>query len=95
MPIDTTFNLLQNVIKGTLFSGLDYIVQNFLDRANAFVVDSRLLHNLSLTVLPLGKHCKLTFEAKNITDTIRLRTAERFRCLAGPSLGPLRDNFNT
>ena len=95
MPIDTTFNLLQTVVKGTLFSELDDIAQNFLDRANAFVVDSRLVHNLSLTVLPLGKHCTLTFEAKNITDTIRLRTSEGFRCLAGPSLGPLRGSFNT
>ena len=71
------------------------MAQNFLDRTNVFVVDSRLLYNLSLTVLPLGKHRKLTFEAKNITDTIRLRTSEGFRCLAGPSLGPLRGSFNT
>jgi outer membrane cobalamin receptor len=54
--------------QGKFVYELDYIAQNFLDRANAFVVDSRLLHNLSLTVLPLGKRFKLTFEAKNITD---------------------------
>ena len=54
--------------QGKFVYELDYIAQNFLDRANAFVVDSRLLHNLSLTVLPLGKHLKLTFEVKNITD---------------------------
>jgi outer membrane cobalamin receptor len=56
------------VPKGKLAYELDYIAQNFLDRANVFVVDSRLLHNLSLSVLPLGKRLKLTFEAKNITD---------------------------
>jgi outer membrane receptor protein involved in Fe transport len=46
---------------------LDYIAANFLDRANAFKVDHRLLHNLSLTVLPFGKRLKLTFEVKNLT----------------------------
>jgi iron complex outermembrane receptor protein len=58
-----------------LFAGLgkfvyefEYIADNFLDRANAFVVDSRLLHNVSVTVLPFGKTLKLTVEAKNITD---------------------------
>jgi outer membrane receptor protein involved in Fe transport len=56
------------VPQGKFVYELDYIAQNFLDRANAFVVDSRLLHNLSLTVLPLGKHLKLTFEVKNLTD---------------------------
>ena len=54
--------------QGKFVYALDYIGQNFLDRANVFVVDSRLLHNLSLTVLPLGKPLKLTFEAKNITN---------------------------
>lgn len=53
---------------GKLVYELDYIAENFLDRANAFVVDHRLLHNLSLTVLPLGKQLKLTFEVKNLTD---------------------------
>jgi outer membrane cobalamin receptor len=56
------------VPQGKLAYELDYIAQNFLDRANVFVVDSRLLHNLSLSVLPFGKRLKLTFEAKNITD---------------------------
>jgi iron complex outermembrane receptor protein len=53
---------------GKLVYELDYIAKNFLDRANAFVVDSRALHNLRVTVLPFGKTLKLTFEAKNITD---------------------------
>jgi iron complex outermembrane receptor protein len=56
------------VPQGNFVYELDYIAQNFLDRANVFVVDSRLLHNLSLSVLPFGKRLKLTFEAKNITD---------------------------
>jgi outer membrane receptor protein involved in Fe transport len=56
------------VPQGKFVYELDYIAQNFLDRANVFLVNSRLLHNLSVTVLPLGKHLKLTFEAKNITD---------------------------
>jgi outer membrane cobalamin receptor len=53
---------------GKLVYEFEYIAENFLDRANAFVVDNRLLHNLSLTVLPLGKRLKLTFEVKNLTD---------------------------
>jgi iron complex outermembrane receptor protein len=53
---------------GKIVYEVEYIADNFLDRANAFVVDSRLLHNVSVTVLPLGKALKLTFEAKNITD---------------------------
>ena len=56
------------VPQGKFVYELDYIAQNFLDRANVFLVDSRLLHNLSVTVLPFGKRLKLTFEAKNITD---------------------------
>jgi outer membrane receptor protein involved in Fe transport len=58
-----------------LFAGLgkivyefNYIAENFLDRANAFVVDSRALHNVRLTVVPFGQTLKLTFEAKNLTD---------------------------
>ena len=54
--------------QGKFVYELDYIAQNFLDRANVFLVDSRLLHNLSVTALPFGKRLKLTFEAKNITD---------------------------
>lgn len=46
----------------------DYIAQNFLDRANVFVIDNRLLHNLGVTVLPFGPRVKLTFEVKNVTD---------------------------
>src|SRR5215510_1783849 len=94
VPIDTTFNLLQTLIQGTFVPGLGYSAQNFLDRANAFVVDRRLRHNLSLTVLPLGKHRKLTFEAKNITDN---RTADFRRSpLPGWSFfGLLRGSFNT
>jgi iron complex outermembrane receptor protein len=53
---------------GKLVYELDYIAANFLDRANAFMIDHRLLHNLSLTVLPFGKRLKLTFEVKNLTD---------------------------
>jgi iron complex outermembrane receptor protein len=53
---------------GKLVYEFDYIAKNFLDRANAFVVDNRMLHNVQLTVLPFGKTLKLTFEAKNITD---------------------------
>ena len=53
---------------GKLVYELDYIAQNFLDRANAFEVDNRILHNLSLTLTPLGKRLKLTFEVKNIGD---------------------------
>ena len=56
------------VPQGKFVYELDYIAQNFLDRANVFLVNSRLLHNLSVTVLPFGKRLKLTFEAKNITD---------------------------
>jgi iron complex outermembrane receptor protein len=46
----------------------NYIADNFLDRANAFVVDSRDLHNLRVTALPFGKRLQLTFEVKNLTD---------------------------
>jgi iron complex outermembrane receptor protein len=53
---------------GKLVYEFDYIGENFLDRANAFVVDSRALHNVGLTLLPFGKALKLTFEVKNITD---------------------------
>ena len=53
---------------GKIVYAFDYIATNFLDRANAFVVDNRALHNVSVTLLPLGKRLKLTFEAKNITD---------------------------
>lgn len=53
---------------GKLSYELDYISQNFLDRANLRPVNNRLLHNISLTLTPLGKHLKLTFEAKNLTD---------------------------
>lgn len=53
---------------GKIVYEFDYIATNFLDRANAFVVDNRALHNVSVTLLPLGKRLKLTFEAKNITD---------------------------
>ncbi len=55
---------------GKLSYELDYISQNFLDRGNLDPVDNRLLHNLSLTLTPLGhnKHLKLTFEVKNLTD---------------------------
>lgn len=53
---------------GKLVYEFDYIAGNFLDRANAFEVDSRLLHNVSLTALPFGQRLKLTFEVKNITD---------------------------
>jgi outer membrane receptor protein involved in Fe transport len=58
-----------------LFAGLgkivyefNYIAENFLDQANAFVVNSRALHNVRLTVVPFGQTLKLTFEAKNLTD---------------------------
>jgi outer membrane receptor protein involved in Fe transport len=54
---------------GKLVYEFEYIAKNFLDRANAFVVDNRTLHNVRLTVLPFGTALKLTFEAKNITDT--------------------------
>jgi len=63
------FELFADV--GKLVYEFDYIAKNFLRRANApffDVVDNRLLHNLSLTVLPWGKRLKLTFEVKNITD---------------------------
>ncbi len=53
---------------GKLVYEFDYIAQNFLDRANAFVVDDRALHNLRVTGLPFGKSVKLTFEVKNISD---------------------------
>lgn len=53
---------------GKIVYELDYIAKNFLDRANAFVVDNRTLHNVRVTVFPFGKTLKLTFEAKNITD---------------------------
>jgi outer membrane receptor protein involved in Fe transport len=53
---------------GKLVYEFDYIAKNFLDRANAFVVDQRMLHNVRLTVLPFGERLKLTFEVKNITD---------------------------
>jgi iron complex outermembrane receptor protein len=54
--------------RGKIVYEVEYIADNFLDRANAFVVDSRVLHNVSLTVLPFGKALKFTLEAKNITD---------------------------
>jgi iron complex outermembrane receptor protein len=55
---------------GKIVYEFNYIADNFLDRANSprFFIDSRLLHNVSVTLLPLGKTLKLTFEAKNITD---------------------------
>ncbi len=53
---------------GKLSYELDYISQNFLDRANFRPVNHRLLHNIRLTLTPLGKRLKLTFEAKNLTD---------------------------
>jgi len=53
---------------GKLVYEFEYIGKNFLDRANAFVVDNRTLHNVRLTVLPLGKALKFTFEAKNLTN---------------------------
>jgi iron complex outermembrane receptor protein len=53
---------------GKLVYEFNYIARNFLDRANAFVVDSRALHNVGLTLLPFGKTLKFTFEVKNITD---------------------------
>jgi iron complex outermembrane receptor protein len=53
---------------GKIVYGFDYIAKNFLDRANAFVVDGRALHNLSLSLFPFGKAFRLTFEAKNITN---------------------------
>ncbi|MGE3539434.1 MAG: TonB-dependent receptor plug domain-containing protein [Candidatus Tectimicrobiota bacterium] len=53
---------------GKLTYELDYIAENFLDRANVFVIDSRLLHNLRITALPFGPRLKLTFEVKNVTD---------------------------
>jgi iron complex outermembrane receptor protein len=56
------------VPQGKFAYEFDYIAQNFLDRANVFLVDHRFLHNLSVTILPLGKRLKLTVEAKNITD---------------------------
>jgi iron complex outermembrane receptor protein len=46
----------------------NYIADNFLDRANAFQVDSRALHNLRVTALPFGQRLQLTFEVKNLTD---------------------------
>ena len=46
----------------------NYIADNFLDRANAFKVDSRSLHNLRVTALPFGQRLQLTFEVKNLTD---------------------------
>ncbi len=53
---------------GKIVYEFDYIEKNFLDRANAFVVDNRALHNVRLSVFPFGKTLKFTFEAKNITD---------------------------
>ncbi|MBM3227228.1 MAG: TonB-dependent receptor, partial [Candidatus Tectomicrobia bacterium] len=47
---------------------LDYIARNFLDNVEFFVVDNRLLHNVTLTAFPFGKHLKLTLELKNLTD---------------------------
>lgn len=54
---------------GRLGYEFDYTARNFLDRANAFVVEDRLLHNVRLTVSPWGKRLKLTIEAKNLTDS--------------------------
>lgn len=53
---------------GKLVYEFDYIADNVLDRANAFVVDERALHNLRMTILPFGEWLKFTFEVKNITD---------------------------
>jgi iron complex outermembrane receptor protein len=53
---------------GKLVYEFDYIAKNFLDRANAFVVDSRALHNVRVIMLPFGTRLKLTFEVKNLTD---------------------------
>jgi outer membrane cobalamin receptor len=53
---------------GKLSYELDYISQNFLDRANLRPVNNRLLHNVTLMLTPLGQHLKLTLEAKNLTD---------------------------
>ena len=39
---------------GKLVYAMDYIGKNFLDRTNFLVADSRLLHNVSLTVAPLA-----------------------------------------
>ena len=63
-----SFELFANL--GKIVYEFDYIAKNFLDRINSPVrtTDSRVLHNVSLTVLPFGKYLKLTFEAKNITD---------------------------
>ena len=60
------FELFTDV--GKLVYEFDYIAKNFLDRANAFVVDQRALHNVRVTVLPFGNALKLTFEVKNLTD---------------------------
>jgi iron complex outermembrane receptor protein len=53
---------------GKLSYELDYISQNFLDRANLRPVNNRLLHNVTLMLTPLGQHLKLTLEAKNLSD---------------------------
>lgn len=55
------------VPQGKLTYEFDYIAKNFLG-ADVLVVESRLLHNISLTALPLGPRLKLTFEVKNLTD---------------------------
>lgn len=53
---------------GKILYELDFTAKNFLDNVEFFEVDSRLLHNLTLTALPLGKRLKLTLELKNLTD---------------------------
>jgi iron complex outermembrane receptor protein len=53
---------------GKIAYEVDYTAKNFLDNVEFSVVDSRLLHNLTLTLLPLGPQLKLTLELKNLTD---------------------------
>ena len=53
---------------GKVVYELDYLAKNFLDNVEIFAVESRLLHNLTVTALPFGKSLKLTLELKNLTD---------------------------
>ncbi len=53
---------------GKLVYEFDYIARNFLDRGNLTLIDERLLHNVRAVLTPFGKHLKLTFEVKNMTD---------------------------
>jgi outer membrane cobalamin receptor len=53
---------------GKLVYEFSYIADNALDRANAFVVGERTLHNVRVVALPFGDRLKLTFEVKNLTD---------------------------